>query len=467
MHASRHGCVAVLCGLVASTLARETVNFDFAWRLGGIRRTDESPPLQVAAPSATCKLIRQLSNDACYIEEHTFGCYENNATMWVAQGCRGIFACGDATSVYCASVNSQYTECSCVNTPTPAPAPLFCQAHWDPTPISPSFNDSSYEVIDAPHDFLISGNFSEMNGNAQAFLPRGLAWYRKHFKLPQAWAGNAIWLYIEGAFHVSQLWLNGVPLGEHRAGYTSFWFRLDSVPGLHFGDAQENVLALHVCAENGTGWWYEGAGLTRHNYLVSTDRLHMEPDSAWVHANVSGAVTASGLLPKDGLTAAAVVHMSATLRNDRDAAANATLHVTFTDERTGVAVGSAESAPVLLPPGAAQAVSLSAPVAVAQLWSIARPYLYTTSFTVKVGGTVVDCKNVTTGIRRVRFHPDTGLHLNDRPTKIRGYCDHSNFGGVGAAVPDRVNLFRAQVGRLVAGKCPCQVKPISSSVLRV
>jgi beta-galactosidase/beta-glucuronidase len=35
--------------------------------------------------------------------------------------------------------------------------------------------------------------------------------------------------------------------------------------------------------------------------------------------------------------------------------------------------------------------------------------------------------------------------------KVRGYCDHSNFGGVGGAVPDRVNLFRAQMLRSSGG----------------
>lgn len=41
--------------------------------------------------------------------------------------------------------------------------------------------------------------------------------------------------------------------------------------------------------------------------------------------------------------------------------------------------------------------------------------------------------------------------MNGRHVKLRGFCDHSNFGGVGSAVPDRVNLFRAQALRSVGG----------------
>lgn len=40
---------------------------------------------------------------------------------------------------------------------------------------------------------------------------------------------------------------------------------------------------------------------------------------------------------------------------------------------------------------------------------------------------------------------------SDGVPHIEGFCDHSSFGGVGAAVPERVNLYRAQVIRGVGG----------------
>ena len=41
--------------------------------------------------------------------------------------------------------------------------------------------------------------------------------------------------------------------------------------------------------------------------------------------------------------------------------------------------------------------------------------------------------------------------LNGKRTKMRGFCDHENFGGVGSAVHDRINLFRVQALRAVGG----------------
>ena len=35
------------------------------------------------------------------------------------------------------------------------------------------------------------------------------------------------------------------------------------------------------------------------------------------------------------------------------------------------------------------------------------------------------------GARKIELDPDTGMWLNGRRVKMRGFCDHSSFGGVG------------------------------------
>ena len=62
-------------------------------------------------------------------------------------------------------------------------------------------------------------------------------------------------LYTEGIFHQARLWLNGHPLqgGEHVAGYTSFYRRLDNAVSVIYGNqGAANVLAVEVFASNGT-----------------------------------------------------------------------------------------------------------------------------------------------------------------------------------------------------------------------
>ena len=50
-----------------------------------------------------------------------------------------------------------------------------------------------------------------------------------------------------------------------------------------------------------------------------------------------------------------------------------------------------------------------------------------------------------------RYDADDGFFLNEDHFKVRGFCDHNNFGVVGMAVPSRINLYRAQASRAVGG----------------
>ena len=63
---------------------------------------------------------------------------------------------------------------------------------------------------------------------------------------------------------------------------------------------------------------------------------------------------------------------------------------------------------------------------------------------------VLDTTNYSVGVRTM-VYSNKGLSLNNEPVKVRGFCDHSNFAGVGGAVPDRVNLYRVQMLRSVGG----------------
>ena len=312
------------------------------------------------------------------------------------------------------------------------------------------FDDSNWTVVDCPHDQGIEGSISYSNPADQGFYARPAGWYRKHFTVPAEWQGSSIWLYVEGSFHITNSWLNSVHLGEHRGGYTSFELQLSD--GLVYGG--ENVLSLHVDATNGTGWWYEGGGLMRHMYLVKAAPLHVLADGAWAYANVT---TAAALqvpgLPSSGMQAGAVIHCQTTVANDAAAAVPGVSIAITVHDMSGAQVAAVTSASTTVVGKGSQAtLSARASVPSAHLWSVVRPYLYTLVIHVlDQHGVTQDSVNVTMGIRSIVFDADKGLLLNGAATKVRGFCDHSNFGGVGGAVPDRVNLFRAQLLRSVGG----------------
>ena len=102
-------------------------------------------------------------------------------------------------------------------------------------------------------------------------------------------------------------------------------------------------------------------------------------------------------------------------------------------------------------------VTVAAPpllLAAAELWSVGRPYLYTLVARVALAAAprgAYDAVNTTVGVRRIVWDPAHGLMLNTEKIKMRGFCNHESFAGVGAAIPPRIDLFRVQQMRGVGG----------------
>ena len=57
---------------------------------------------------------------------------------------------------------------------------------------------------------------------------------------------------------------------------------------------------------------------------------------------------------------------------------------------------------------------------------------------------------VTVGVRGTEWTADAGFFVNGRHVKVRGFCDHNDFGGVGMALADRIHLYKAQALRSVS-----------------
>ena len=84
-------------------------------------------------------------------------------------------------------------------------------------------------------------------------------------------------------------------------------------------------------------------------------------------------------------------------------------------------------------------------LAQAALWSLDRPNLYRVVTQIETGGKVTDHDDATFGIRSIRFDPDHGFFLNEKPVKIKGTCNHQDHAGLGIAVPDRIHYDRVAV----------------------
>jgi hypothetical protein len=350
------------------------------------------------------------------------------------QGCyHGIN--GSAPAVHCSSIPATKEECGldlaenngCAYKDTAKPGADGFQRNF--SFIQPGFNDNSWPITSLPHDPLINQTFNVTAGVGAAFLPRKVVWYRKHFSLPEALQGKQIYVYFEGAFQYSQIYLNGQHLQDHATGYTTFTVRLDNSTSLEYGPGSKNVLAVRCDPTYGSGHWYEGGGINRPVMLVAAPaEVHFVQGGVFANPHSNGS-SIKVLVEVEDLSAAAAPstshQVSVTLR---DAA--------------GIHILATASTAVQVVPGTTSAAMMEVkPTDNLQVWSMQTPVTYT--LTAAVGD---DTVNVTVAARTFDYNGPKAK-LNGKTIELQGFSHHPSFAGMGAMTNPRLGLFMVQTAK--------------------
>jgi len=433
--------------LIAAAAAQRTeVIFNYAWRFHFGYGHDDAGPGPGNAWASAFSPIASCPADATYPDPHrvtstdcaTACAYDPSCLAWIHK----------PDTRLCSHANA---SAGCIPAPTNATA--VGSARTAPTPLQTTYafgaaklpEASAWELVDAPHDGLLSlnGSFSEQVGDqSHGYRVRTVLWYRKTFNLPSAWASGITYLRFEGVMHFSQLWLNGVYLKAHASSYGAFTVRLDNVSGVVFGGAG-NVIAVRADASYGSEHWYGGGGLMRPVQLV-----HL---AASAPSFVESGLFIPPELPPADSNGTTVVHAYAEWECLGPTCAPASVRLDLLDGN-GAAVASGTGPRASPPPNGGGTVispiDLLLPAGVA-LWAPASPSLYRVVATLLPEGAseASDSVNVTVGFRRTRWDADAGFFINGQHIKQRGFSHHNSFAGVGVAMPQRLDLFRAQTAR--------------------
>ena len=92
----------------------------------------------------------------------------------------------------------------------------------------PKYADAHWEDIQLPHDWNIKQEFVREAGGSAAYLPEGIGWYRKTFKLPSSYKGRCISILFDGIFQQSDVYINGQHLGFRPYGFCSIEYDITS-----------------------------------------------------------------------------------------------------------------------------------------------------------------------------------------------------------------------------------------------
>lgn len=289
---------------------------------------------------------------------------------------------------------------------------------------NPVYDDTEWPVLDVPHDWASESPFVAEECVSQGYRPRGIGWYRKRFRLDPADRGKHLELQFDGVATHCTVWVNGILIHRNWCGYTGW--TIDLTPVAKYGD-ELNSIAIRVDADAKEGWWYEGAGIYRHTWLVKRNPVHLVTDGVWAHP----------VRAEDGSWS---IPVEATLENSGCTSAHAEIEVTLLDPSGNKVAKAWAAATVEVLEQAVAKVSI--PVSSPILWSVEAPALYQVCTVVRQGGAMVDGLTTRCGFRAIRFDADHGFFLNDQPLKLKGVCNHQDHAGVGVAMPDSMWEWR-------------------------
>lgn len=280
--------------------------------------------------------------------------------------------------------------------------------------------DGAREVL-LPHDWSVEGTLSPDAASATGYLPGGVGWYRTSLDIPAERAGQKVYLYFEGVYNRSTVYVDGHNVGHRPNGYVSFYY--DITPHVEAGRPVEIAVRVdHSLSADSR--WYTGSGIYRPVWVVYADPVHIAPWGVFAR-------------PVDVTERSAALQVETEVTNHSPAAATLTLLYELSDA-SGHTAAHTSVRRVSLPAGATQTVATEIEVRDPLLWSVDDPNLYELRVSVLNDGRMVDETIVTTGFRDFDFDPDRGFALNGTWMKVKGVCIHHDAGVLGSAVPTEV-----------------------------
>jgi beta-galactosidase len=299
-----------------------------------------------------------------------------------------------------------------------------------------SFQTDNWLKINIPHNWDQYGGYRRMkHGNRH-----GYSWYRKKFFTPNAGKNKRYFLYFEGVGSYATIWINGIKIGNHAGGRTTF--TLDVTNAIKPG--KTNLLAVKadhpakihdlpwVCGgcsdETGFSEGSQPMGIFRPVQLIITNAVRIEPFGVhiWNDTSVN--------------EKSATLYIETEIRNYATKPKKIILIHRLADRFNHIITET--KAEKNIKPGETL-ISKQDPIIVdhPELWSLKNPYLYTLQSLIIENGKIADFITTPYGIRWISW-PVKGrissnqFLLNGKPVLINGTAEYEHNMGQSHAFSD-------------------------------
>ena len=297
------------------------------------------------------------------------------------------------------------------------------------------FDDTAWEVVSTPHSVQLMPAEASGCRNYQ-----GIAWYRKHFRLPKECEGRDVTLYFEAIMGKQTIYVNGQKVKEHEGGYLPITIALTAGDGSSLSACSVgDDIVVAVKADNSDDKTYPPGkkqaqldfayhgGIYRDVWLIAKNKV------AITDAIEENKVAGGGIF----------VHYANISNKSAEVFVNTEVHnndshphtITIENTLSPYTATLSQSTKLKLQPSETKTVTQRFLVKNPNLWSPETPYLYNIATCIKKGRQSLDGGITRIGIRSFEFKGKDGFWLNGRKYhQLVGANRHQDFAYVGNAL---------------------------------
>ncbi len=281
---------------------------------------------------------------------------------------------------------------------------------------------NSSRRVDLPHTWNAQDALS-----GKSDYKRGIGNYDKKLFIRSEWKGKRLFLRFEGANCVSNVFINGKQIGEHRGGYGAFIFEITDK--VNYG--KDNTVLVRV--NNGeqldvmplVGDFNFYGGIYRDVHLLVTEDICISP----LDYASPGVYLVQQQVDKKQAGILARINLSNGTEHPRQATLK--LQVKEGDK----VVYQADKNVTVAPHTKVQSEEMSFTLPNPHLWNGTEdPFMYQTVITLMKDGKEIDKVEQPLGLRYYTTDANQGFFLNGKHLPLHGVCRHQEWAEVGNAL---------------------------------
>jgi beta-galactosidase len=299
----------------------------------------------------------------------------------------------------------------------------FCQQNEEQA-MNKSYNDNLWEAVNVPHTWNAIDGANGLN------YYKGACWYRKEFNVDRSANGNKIFIEFNGSNSITDVYVNGHHMGQHKGGYSTF--RFDITEAVESGC--KNILSVKVDNTVVDDVYPQKADFTFYGGIYrDVNIIIVNP----VHIDLSDYGSSGIYIVQEEISQEkASLLLKTRLVNSLVEEKKVRIWADIVDAEGSVAAYAAKE--VIIPAGETMVVETPAIIENPTLWNGRNnPYLYEAKVSIQSFNDTFDELSIPFGVRYFHVDPEKGFFLNGEHLPLNGVSRHQDRKDMGWAVTEK------------------------------